>query len=132
MRRIVCSRFKEGSSRKGGPGLDSSSGLTSCWGTSGSAITGTGTMGSGWAGSLVGCAALQGMLGSEASVRPSQPTLSNTKVYAHCQSPWAETGFSPFLDHQRQHTPPKPMLSTCTHCELNRGPFGHMCDLLNP
>ena len=64
--------------------------------------------------------------------RPSQPTFSNTTVYAHCQSPWVQTGFSPFLDHQRWHTPPKPMLSTCTHCESIQGPLGHMCDLLNP
>ena len=68
MRRIACARFGEGSSRKGVPGLDTSSGSTSCWGTLGSAIMGSGTMGSGWARSLVGCAALQGMLGSEASV----------------------------------------------------------------
>ena len=68
MRRIACARFGEGSSGKGVPVLDSSSGLTSCWGTSGSAMTGMVTTGSGWAGSSVGCAALQGMLGSEASV----------------------------------------------------------------
>ena len=65
MRRIACARFGEGSSGKGVPVLDSSSGLTSCWGMSGSVMMGMGTMGSGWAGSLVGCAALWGMLGSE-------------------------------------------------------------------
>ena len=68
MRRIACARFGEGSSGKGVPVLDSSSRLTSCWGTLGSAMTGTGTTGSSWAGLLVGCAALQSMLGSEASV----------------------------------------------------------------
>ena len=68
MRRIACARFGEGSSGKGVPALDSSSGSTSCWGTSGSAMTGTGTTESGWAGSSVGCAALRGMLGSEVSV----------------------------------------------------------------
>ena len=68
MRRIACARFGEGSSGKGVPALDSSSGSTSCWGTSGSAIAGMGTMGSGWARSSVDCAALRGMLGSEASV----------------------------------------------------------------
>ena len=78
MRRIACARFGEGSSGKGVPALDSSSRSTSCWGTSGSAIMGTGTTGlavtgmvttgSGWARSSVDCAALQGMLGSEASV----------------------------------------------------------------
>ena len=67
MRRIACARFGEGSSGKGVPGLDTSSGSTSCWGTSGSAITGMVTMGYGSAGLLVGCAALRGMLGSGAS-----------------------------------------------------------------
>ena len=73
MRRIACARFGEGSSGKGVPALDSSSGSTSCWGMSGLAMTGMGTMGtvttgSSWARSSVGCAALQGMLGSEVSV----------------------------------------------------------------
>ena len=68
MRRIACARFGEGSSRKGVPGLDTSSGSTSCWGTSGSALTGMVTTGSGSAGSSVGYAALRGMLGSEVSV----------------------------------------------------------------
>ena len=47
MRRIACARFREGSSGKGVSALNSSSGSTSCWGMSGSAMTGTGTMGSG-------------------------------------------------------------------------------------
>ena len=68
MRRIACARFGEESSGKGVPVLDSSSGSISCCGTSGSAMTGMGTMGSSWARSLVDCAALRGMLGSGASV----------------------------------------------------------------
>ena len=47
---------------------------------------------------------------------------------AHCHSPWVQTGFSPFLDHQQWHTPLKPMFSTCNHCKLNPGLHSHLYD----
>src|SRR5271154_4906874 len=64
--------------------------------------------------------------GDEAESSSSRLSNSPT-VYAHCHSSWAQTGFSPFLDHQRRHTPPKPMLSTCTHLESNPEPLLVTC-----
>ena len=68
MRRIACARFREDSSRTGVPMLDSSFGMGSCLGTVGSGTLGLAMTGSCWIRSLVGCVALWGMLGSEASV----------------------------------------------------------------
>ena len=63
MRRIACARFGEDSSRMGVLMSDSTSGMASCSGMSGSAMSR-----SGWTGSSTGCIALWGMLGSEAGV----------------------------------------------------------------